>query len=47
MPRDEYRALYRATQRLSKPAFARYRSFTNLPDEFPYDDLSDDACNAD
>jgi hypothetical protein len=43
LTRDEYRALIHATQRLSKLALARYRSFTNIPDEFPYDDLSDDT----
>ena len=43
LTRDEYRALYHATQRLSKLALARLRSYTDFPDELPYDDLSDDA----
>ncbi len=42
---DEDRVLYRATVRLSKLTLARYRSYTNPPDEFPYDDLSNDAGN--
>jgi hypothetical protein len=47
LTRDEYRVLYHATQRLSMLTLARYRSYTNLPDEFPYDDLSNDAGNPD
>jgi hypothetical protein len=47
LTRDEYRALYHVTQRLSKLALARYRSYTNFPDEFPYDDLSEGARNPD
>jgi len=45
LTRDEYRQLYQAAQRLSKLALERYRSYTDLPDEFPYDDLSSDAGN--
>src|SRR6266536_6126218 len=45
LTRDEYRVLVHATQRLSKLALTRYRSYTNFPDEFSYDDLSDDARN--
>ncbi len=47
LTRDEYRVLVHATQRLSKQALARYRSYTNFPDEFPYDDLSGEARNPD
>jgi hypothetical protein len=39
--RDENRALYHATQRLSKLALERLRSYTDFPEEFSYDDLSD------
>jgi len=44
---DEYRALYQAAQRLSKLALEGRRSYTDFPDDFPYDDLSDDAPNLD
>ncbi len=47
LTRDEYRQLYQAAQRLSKLALERYRSYTDFPDEFPYDDLSSDARNPD
>jgi hypothetical protein len=47
LTRDEYRQLYQAAQRLSKLALERYRSYTDFPDEFPYDDLSSDAGNPD
>ena len=47
LTRDESRALYHATQRLSKLALTRYHSFTDFPDEYSYDDLSDDARNPD
>jgi hypothetical protein len=47
LTRDEYRALYKAAQRLSKLALERLRSQTNLPDEFPYDDLSNEAGSGD
>lgn len=47
LTRDEYRQLYQAAQRLSKLALERYRTHTDLPDEFPYDDLSSDARNPD
>ena len=47
LTRDEYRVLCQAAQRLSKLAFERLRSYTNFPDEFSYDDLSDDARNPD
>jgi hypothetical protein len=47
LTRDEYRALYHATQRLSKLALERLRSYTDFPDEIPYDDLADDARNPD
>jgi hypothetical protein len=47
LTRDEYRVLVHATQRPSKLALARYRSYTNFPDEFSYDDLSGDARNSD
>ena len=40
---DEYRALYHATQRLSKMALERHRSYTDFPDESAYDDLSNGA----
>jgi hypothetical protein len=42
---DEYRQLYQAAQRLSKLALERRRSYTDLPDEFPYDDLSGGTSN--
>ncbi len=44
---DEHRQLYQATQRLSKLALERHRSYTDLPDELPYDDLSGEARNPD
>jgi hypothetical protein len=47
LTRDEYRALIHATQRLSKLALERLRSYTDFPDEIAYDDLSDDARNLD
>jgi len=47
LTRDEYRELYQATQRLSKLALERLRSYTDFPDEIPYDDLSGDARNPD
>jgi hypothetical protein len=47
LTQDEYRELYQAAQRLSKLALERHRSYTNFPDEFPYDDLSDGARNLD
>lgn len=45
--RDEYKALYNVTQRLSKLALARYHSYTKFHDKFPSDNLSDDARNPD
>ena len=47
LTRDEYRELYQAAQRLSKLALERLRSYTDFPDEIPYDDLSSDARNPD
>jgi len=47
LTRDEHRALYHATQHLSKLVLERYRSYTNVLDEFSYDDLSGDAQNTD
>jgi hypothetical protein len=47
LTRDEYRALYHATQRLSKLALERLRLYTDFPDELPYDDLAGDARNPD
>jgi hypothetical protein len=47
LTRDEYRALYHATQRLSKLALARLRSYTDFPGNLPYDDISGDARNPD
>jgi hypothetical protein len=47
LTRDEYRMLIHAAQRLSKLALERHRSYTDFPDEFPYDDLSGDARNPD
>ncbi len=44
---DEYRALYHATQRLSKLALERHRPHTDFPDELPYDDLAGDTRNPD
>jgi hypothetical protein len=44
---DEYRALYHATQRLSKMALERHLSYRNFPGDVPYDDLSGDARNPD
>ena len=41
---DEHRQLYQATQRLSKMALERLRSYTDFPDEIAYDNLS---CGAD
>jgi hypothetical protein len=40
LTRGEYRVLVHATQRLSKLALERLRSYTDFPDEIPYDDLS-------
>jgi hypothetical protein len=40
LTRDEYRVLVRASERLSKLALERLRSYTDFPDEFSYDDLS-------
>ena len=45
LTRDEYRALYHATQRRSKLTLERLRSSTDFPDEFSYDDLSGGARN--
>ena len=47
LTRDEYRVLVHATQRLSKLALTRYRSYTDFPDGIPYDDLFGDARNPD
>ena len=47
LTRDEYRELYQATQRLSKLALERFRSYADFPDELPYDDLAGDARNPD
>jgi hypothetical protein len=47
LTRDEHRALVHATQRLTQLALERLRSYADFPDEFPYDDLSDDAGNTD
>ena len=47
LTRDESRALYHITQRLSMLVVARYRWYTDFPDEYSYDDLSDDARNPD
>lgn len=47
LTRDESRALYHATQHLAKLSLARYRSYTDWPDEYSYDDLSDDAHSSD
>jgi len=47
LARDEYRTLVHATQRLSKLALERHRSYTDFPDELPYDDLAGDARNPD
>ena len=47
LTREEYRQLYQAAQRLSKLALERLRSYTDFPDELPYDDLSGDARNPD
>ena len=45
LTRDEYRQLYQAAQRLSKLALERRRSYTDFPNDFPYDDLSGDDRN--
>ena len=47
LTRDEYRQLYQAVQRLSKLALERLRSYTDFPDELPYDDLSGSPGNPD
>jgi hypothetical protein len=47
LTREEYRVLVHATQRLSKLALERLRSYTDFPDEIPYDDLSGEARNPD
>ena len=40
LTRDEQRQLYQAAQRLSTLALERLRSYTDFPDEVPYDDLA-------
>jgi len=47
LTRDEYRMLIHAAQCLSKLAVARYCSYTDFPDEIPYDDSSGDDRNSD
>jgi hypothetical protein len=47
LTRDEYRARNHATQRLSKLALERLRSYKDFPDEFSYDDLSGGDRNPD
>jgi hypothetical protein len=44
---DEYRALYHATQRLSKMALERHLSYRNVPGDLPYDGLAGDSRNPD